>query len=162
MEVDAKLAVRWSAFVLREAHRGILPQFGNILAFGNRGYTEMKNFRAWLRKRGYKIEDYATEEDSWVLVLSTPARMRDTRAISSALWDASPDDLLRKAIQLGIADLHIRLVFARQFQILDRSWFTKREVRSLGVIYPRLQYTATPPEPALLSCVPRLADPSVN
>lgn len=132
MKFDAKTVVRWLGAVMGEAHRGVLPQGGKLVAFGNRGQAEVADFRKWLGKRGYSIQDYATEDDSWVMLIEPPTRMKDTRAITKALWDASPDGAFRKAVQFLIADLHLRLVFARQCLPLDRSWFTKREVRGLA------------------------------
>ena len=147
-----------------EAHRGVLPHFGKLVAFGNRGQAEVTAFRAWLRESDYKVVLFAHDDESWAMVIEPPVRMRDTRRVLKALWEASPDDPARKNFQLPIADLHVRLAFARQGLPLDRSWFTRGEVRKLGVLLP------VPVEaeglldsmPPSWTATPWLIQPSVN
>lgn len=134
MAVDTVSAARWVGMQLGEVHRGVLPYSGRLLAFGNRGQSEVKSFRSWLRGKGYTASGFAATDDSWVMSVTLPARVRDTRAVLKALWAASPDDPVRKLVQQHIADLQVRLVFARQGLELDQSWFTRREVRELGVL----------------------------
>jgi hypothetical protein len=118
---------------MSEAHRGILPHCGQLLAFGNRGQQEVFKFRLWLKANGYVVEDFlADKESSWVMLVTPPAKMKDTCAVSEALWDASDDSPFRKGLQRHIADLNIQLHHTRQLLLFGRSWFTAKEVRETG------------------------------
>ena len=71
---------------LAEAHRGVLPHAGRLLAFGSRGELELKPFRKWLRGKGYAAKGFATDGESWVLLVEPPKGMRDTRGTLIAFF----------------------------------------------------------------------------
>ena len=134
MVSDLKQAVQFVSVTMPEAHRGILPHQGQRLAFGNRGRDEVPAFRAWLRPNGYAVRGFKTWEDSWVMVIDPPLKMRDTRRVTQALWDASPDHAVRKTRQQPIADLTLQLCRARQGDVWGRSWFTAEEVEQMVIV----------------------------
>lgn len=168
MNLNIQAIVEWVGRTMGEAHRGVLPFRGRLLAFGNRGQEEVEDFRAWLRDKRYTATDFGAADDTWVMVVEPPARMRDTRAVLTALWEASPDSPSRKALQWHIADVHVRLVFARQGQPLERSWFTKGECRQLAVLALLvadslgLGVQADDTPDLMRSTSPRLLEPSLN
>jgi hypothetical protein len=80
------------------------------------------------------------------MFVAPPYGFRDTRRLLTALWEAAPDRRDRKSVQQHIADLHVRLLFARQGFELDRSWFTCKQVRQMGVYITPAVDSASPGE----------------
>lgn len=128
--------VRWVQSGMGEAHRGVLPHKGKLVAFGNRGTDEVVTFSEWLNENGYEKVAYAAEGGSWAMVIVPHYRMRDTRRVQKALWDASPDSLERKTYQASIAFNRICSLYANLgFEVTD-DWFTRAQVSKFGLVQP--------------------------